>query len=587
MPAPSDTTPISDGASPPRKKRTSRWALLARITRPVVDSVPLSAQMQTLTDEVREAFGADACIIRALDGDMALLLAASGLPAESLIDELPATYGLAREIIQSRRPLVVPNTNDTLLTLAQNVPALSGTAYQFRAYAGAPLLLDDRVVGLLGVYQTSTPRKFSKNDLEHLQIVANHAAVAVENDRLFRALQNQAAQLKQQMAEAKALEADREILLADALDRARRDPLTGLLNHRAFYQTIDDQVQKANVGQDRAVPLTVVLMDVDHFKFFNKAYGHAAGDRVLQTVGETLRRFCQTGDFAARVGGDEFGLLLRRGGASTSEITALLRQATGHLGYTPPGRLTEIPIRVSIGAAVFPREGRAQKEITNLADERLRLGKSGSVVSGASEPNSQNQQGQRLRLAFASQTGFSLLNSLLLAVDGKDRYSCAHCNTVAQLCEGLARELKLSKSDTQSLQMTALVHDVGKIGISEQILRFPAALSEEARKSMETHTTLGAMLAASVPEMAHLGPLIRAHHERWDGKGYPDGLQGNAIPLLARALSVADAFAAMTTDRPYRMGRTVPDALAELQKGAGTQWDAACVTAFLRTVPAE
>ena len=592
MPAQSHTNHSPPGsAAPSGKTAQNRWAQLARITRPVVNSVPLAQQMQTLTAEVRAAFAADACVIRALDGETALLLAADGLPPEALIEKLPATYGLAREILQSRRPLVVADTTANRLTNPDGLPAAlpaNASSYHFRAYAGAPLLLGDRVVGILGVYQTHKPRRFSEKDLEHLQIVANHAAVAVENDRLFRALQNKTVALEAQMREAKQLEAEREILLARAEDRAQRDPLTNLLNHRAFHQMVETLVQKANAGRERATPFVVVGLDIDHFKFFNKAYGHTAGDRVLQTVAETLRAFCQEGEEAARLGGDEFGLLLRRGDDNIAELTTVLQRAVSNMNYTPVGRLTAIPVRISVGAAAFPREGRTQNEVINLADERLRQGKSGSA-SGVSALSPKGIGGgtQTLRAQFAASQGFALLNSLLLAVDGKDRYSCAHCDMVAHYCAALAHEMQLSEADTQILQITALIHDVGKIGVPESILRSPAALDEAARKIMEQHAPLGGMLAASAPGMAHLAPLIRAHHERWDGSGYPDGLAGKDIPLITRLLSVADAFAAMTTDRPYRTRLSNAAATAELQKNAGTQWDADCVAAFVRTIAAE
>ena len=176
-----------------------------------------------------------------------------------------------------------------------------------------------------------------------------------------------------------------------------------------------------------------------------------------------------------------------------------------------------------------------------------------------------------------------MLSALVTAVDTKDRYTRHHSEDVLAYSLQIAAGLGLDEDARQTVAVAALLHDVGKVGVPDAVLRKPGRLSDLELKAIQQHPVMGAAIVGAVPGFAETLDAVRHHHERWDGKGYPSGLRGAEIPLIARLMAVADAYSAMTTDRPYRNGMTEAAALAILQDGAGTQWDPACVEAFLNT----
>ena len=359
--------------------------------------------------------------------------------------------------------------------------------------------------------------------------------------------------------------------LDEALTEADQDPLTGLLNHRSFHRRLAEETERA---RQTGAPLAVALLDLDNFKFFNDAYGHATGDEVLRRVADALRAACRAGDTVARFGGDEFALLLPEvGGAGAEEITARLRADLGEVRYQPNGSRGAIPLGLSVGVALFPGEAETRLDVMQTADERLLRAKSGEVA---------DTEARRTRsLLRRSVEGFSMVDALVSAVDNKDRYTCRHSEEVLVHALALARHLGLDADAVQTVTVAALLHDVGKIGIPDAILRKPGALTGEEFEAVKRHPSLGAAIVAAVPGLSEILDAVRGHHERWDGGGYPAGLRGEETPLLARLLAVADAYSAMTSDRPYRKGLSPETARRLLAEGAGTQWDPACIAAFL------
>ena len=383
-------------------------------------------------------------------------------------------------------------------------------------------------------------------------------------------------------AERRALEAEREsllteteTLLAEALKRADRDALTGLFNHRAFHKWLDAGVDTAlRSGQ----PLAVLILDLNNFRFFNDAHGHGAGDDVLRrtaaALSSALSAACPEA-LIARFGGDEFAVLLP--GADEAQATALiatLEAAADSLHYLPPGYETPLPLSFSVGRASLPEDGISRIALLVAADGRLRVAKSGGDLEG---------QAESLRRSMArSVGGFSMLDALVTAVDNKDRYTRRHSEDVLSYSLQIARTLGLSASAQHDIEVAALLHDVGKIGVPDHILRKPGRLTEEEFEAVMQHPMMGAVIVGAVPGFEKTLDAIRHHHERWDGGGYPFGLCGEEIPFTARLLAVADAYSAMTTDRPYRKGMDREKARRILADGAGTQWDPVCVAAFLR-----
>jgi len=382
-----------------------------------------------------------------------------------------------------------------------------------------------------------------------------------------------------------------------------RDPLTGILNHRALLTRLQEEIARATRTRQ---PLAVVLFDVDRFKLLNDTHGHPVGDRALRDVAGLLAQAARVTDVVGRYGGDEFLALLPGSNADGARqfATRVLAALAGHhfcavenetarqgasaafgggapsadaapaVGGAASGQDT-IPLTASAGAAIYPLDSALPLELIALADRALYDGKH----LGGNQVVIVNQA---LRDSLAQQdTSFGVLDGLVTAVDAKDRYTRAHSEHVAALAVGLADALGLPEAARDALHNAGLLHDVGKIGIPDHILRKPGRLSDEERRIVQQHVTLSEMIIQGVPRVDDVLAAVVHHHERWDGGGYPRGLAGEHIPLLGRVLAIADAYSAMTLDRPYRKGMAPDVALAELARAAGTQLDPALLPVFI------
>jgi diguanylate cyclase (GGDEF)-like protein/PAS domain S-box-containing protein len=374
------------------------------------------------------------------------------------------------------------------------------------------------------------------------------------------------------ITERKSLEIEHARLLADALEKADRDPLTGFLNHRAFHKRLADEAERA-VRENRR--MAVAIMDLDNFRFLNDAYGHTTGDEVLREVADILRQRCPSAETLARFGGDEFALIMTNVRTNNiDEVEAFFTNLLADVDYCPPGHNVCVPISMCVGAA-FLHESGSRLETLQRADDRLRRKKLGS--------EEQSELSWQLRTQLSTSiAGFAMLDALVTAVDNKDRYTRRHSEDVMRYSLLIADELGLDEPTRKTLAVAALLHDVGKTGVPDLVLRKPGGLTEDEYEIVKQHPMMGAAIVSAVPGMEGTLDCIRHHHERWDGEGYPFGLIREECPLLARLMAVADAMSAMTTDRPYRKAMPVDEALRRLHAGAGTQWDPACVDAMLK-----
>jgi diguanylate cyclase (GGDEF)-like protein/putative nucleotidyltransferase with HDIG domain len=355
-----------------------------------------------------------------------------------------------------------------------------------------------------------------------------------------------------------------------AMRLALTDPLTGLGNHRHFHERLEKELRNA---QEKRLPLTLCLIDVDDFKRVNDRFGHPAGDRVLSRVASRLR---QTGE-AFRLGGDEFALLLP-GYDENSALTA----AASIVERIAALQLDQIgSVTVSVGVAASPAHAADRDELIRLADSALYWAKEyGKNRVRAYRPDViELAELKRLASGPDRAARFRAAASLARAVDARDVYTGSHSQRVADLAARTARRLGLPDEDVELTRLAASLHDLGKLAIPEEILRKPGPLTEPERMVLERHPQIGFRMLESLG-VDPVAEWVLHHHERWDGSGYPDGLPGDRIPLGARIIFVADAFDAMTSERVYRR-RVLPEqAVAELRRCAGTQFDPEIVDAF-------
>jgi len=368
----------------------------------------------------------------------------------------------------------------------------------------------------------------------------------------------------------KKAELELEKALKVAQEQADHDPVTNLFNHRVLQRSLEAEAARA---QRETTTLGIVMLDIKNFKYFNDVYGHLAGDEVLRLVSDKLRAVTGSCDTLARYGGAEFALLLPRVGHVTAgELETRLHADLGDLSYHINDGEATIPISFSLGAALFPEASTNCHEVLRQADERLLWSKTGGGEEAA----------RWMRMDAGNHIqGFSMLDALVTAVDDKDRYTRKHSEDVMDYSLMVAREMGMDENEQYAVAVAALLHDVGKIGVPDAILRKPGKLTVDEFEAVKQHPMMGAVMVGAVPGLENILDAVRHHHEWWDGGGYPFGLRGEETPLMARLMAVADAFSAMTTDRPYRKDMESQKALAILAAGAGTQWDPQCVTAFL------
>ena len=356
----------------------------------------------------------------------------------------------------------------------------------------------------------------------------------------------------------------------DAQFLAERDSLTRLLNHRGLNRRVEQQL--ANAEQAGTV-FSLAMMDIDNFKLFNDTHGHVTGDKVLQTAARSVTSALRRSDAAARCGGDEFVAILPE--CDAQEALRLLERVRASLqrrSLQVGGR--SIPIKMSYGVATFPRDGSTASELLAAADANLyrskRRGGDCITVSG-------NEDGSRP----SAVSSYTVLDGLVTTVDSKDHYTRKHSEDVTEYAVALAARLDLSPDTQRALRIAGLLHDVGKVGVPDYILHKPAGLDDDELTAVKLHVPLGELIIKGIPNQQEVVSAISGHHERFDGKGYPQGLKGEEIPLLGRILAVADAYSAMISDRPYRKALSAGHATAELRRVAGTQLDPEVVARFI------
>lgn len=358
------------------------------------------------------------------------------------------------------------------------------------------------------------------------------------------------------------------------------DNLTGIYNHRYFSNALKSLTELA---KENNKPLSLIFLDIDYFKNYNDLNGHQKGDLVLKNIADILKESTRKDDVVARYGGEEFVIILPEAAeAFAVKIGERIRERIEATYFEnqelqPNGNLT-----ISMGVSSFPEKAKTDDELIKNADDALYRAKffnKNRVETYTSIfdelKNSVDEKDTDL---------ITSIKTLIMVINVKDKYTFGHTERVVIYCQMLADELNLAESDRKRLIYAAYLHDIGKIDAPKVLLNKETPLTMEEWEILKQHPVKGAEIIRPVKSINDTMPLIRHHHERYDGAGYPDGLKGTAIPYLARVLTVVDCFDAMTTDRPYKKKNTIEDAIEELKRNSDSQFDPIIVEAFIRVL---
>lgn len=364
--------------------------------------------------------------------------------------------------------------------------------------------------------------------------------------------------------------------------RANTDSLTGLNNHRFFQERLSEEIKR---GDRHGRDLALLMMDLDHFKAFNDTHGHPAGDTALRAVGTVLRASVRDIDVVGRYGGEEFAVImpecsLEDAVASANRIRLAIQR---HCFYGKDDEI--VPMTVSIGVAHYPDHSQEREGLIFAADVALYQSKSlgRNRVTCYTGTTAQENEDAPYKFSLALHaTELSTVEWLAEAVDAKHAHPRGFSRSVADLATRIAARLGLSDEDVKSVRIASLLRDIGQIGISDDILQRDGPLTGDERRMLESHPSLGHAIVERSPHFRAMLPGILHHHERWDGQGYPFGLTGEQIPIAARVVAIADAYRAMTVDRPHRRGLAAKEARDEIVKCAGSQFDPKLVDILLR-----
>ena len=331
------------------------------------------------------------------------------------------------------------------------------------------------------------------------------------------------------------------------------DSLTGLYNRLYF----ENELSRIEGGRD--YPIALISADLDGLKLINDTMGQKEGDRILKVCADLIKEPLRKGDLLARVGGDEFVAILPRTDEKAAEglIEAIRSAVERHNRQN-----AELPLSISLGAAVSSSFEQPLAVALKNSNDAMHMDKKNRSESARSQ----------------------VVKALLAALSERDYISGGHAERLQELCLKMGERIGLERNSLTALSLVAQVHDLGKVGIPDKILFKDSSLSDEEWEIMRRHPEKGYRIAQTSPDLAPVADLILRHHEKWNGTGYPLGLRGEEIPVECRILSIVDAFDAMTNDRPYRKAKSKQEAIEELKKYSGTQFDPQLIETFIKVV---
>jgi len=476
------------------EQQDKELALVNRLSTIVTSSMNIKEIFEGFAQELKEVVDVDYAAVALIEGDRLHILALSGQikSIRRAGDRIPLKGTTTEWVVERKKSLYEAN-------LPQHSRFWTAAHYikeGIRSIIHLPLVVRDRVIGSL-IIAGCQPDAYNTGQIRLLERLALQIATPIENSQLY----------------------------ARAEERARIDELTGLFNRRHFEERLKEEIARHSRYSNA---FSLLMLDLDNFKTYNDIYGHPAGDEILKQIGAIIRSSIRNADQAFRYGGDEFTVILPQTISEDAYVVAerVREQIASEM------KAKEVVITCSIGLASYPSDGVMSGELVTATDTALyyakRTGGNRTYLSAKVLSEPLTEAG-----ANARGGGLSAVYALVSAVDAKDHYTYGHSRKVNTYAVALAEAIGLSPDEVSRVSTTALLHDIGKIGIPDKILSKKGKLTTEEWEAIKSHPKLGANIIGNVPSLVSCLPGILYHHERWDGTGYPEGLKGATIPLDA------------------------------------------------------
>jgi len=549
-------------------------------------NLAFQAVLQTAANEARNLLSADFSMVQmSRDGEDFILhqvehdyltpyISVNEAHKHVVTDKLSAIGSLFHDLLRLSPLLQETSTENSNITVVNCVVEreledifsfISGAPVQL---ISVPIVNGDRSIGVIYLLKRNKPL-ISLRDTERniLSVFSNRIATTLTN----------------------------ALVLAQSKLQAISDPVTGLYNHRHLHEQIRKGIEEARNNQ---TPMSLIVLDIDSFKLFNDTYGHSIGDMSLRSVADMIRLSLQDQGMAFRFGGDEFAIILKQlDNADACLIAEAIRKRAVELSHRATHEAMS-SLSISLGVATFPESGETSEALFHAADLALYVAKAEgkNLVKSAThllqnELSSDHENANKTAL-FAKNLGVSnvsgmelqVINALITAVDAKDQYTHKHSISVANLSTTLAERVGLKRPAVERVRLGALLHDVGKIGIPDVLLRKDDKLTHQEYETVKRHPAIGAQIISPIQSFEVYIPIVMHHHEWFNGAGYPLGLKEEEIPIEARIVSICDAYDAMTSNRPYRKAMPEKQALALIQGLLGTQFDPSIWDSFFNMI---
>jgi len=530
------------------RSREEELSLLNRSIAIITSKLDIQEIFDSFIAELKKIIQVHWASILLVEGKEARVIALSAKagPTFKVGDRLPLKGTFTEWVVNHQKPLIDPDLQQRTTVTIGKYHLKQGV----RHVACLPLIAEGKVFGSL-VITSLKPNAISQRHLKVLDHLSSQISIAVQNSQLYAKVEEQ----------------------------ARVDQVTGLFNRRSLDEMITSEIGRhSRYGGI----FSLIILDLDSFKLFNDNYGHPAGDKLLKQVGNVLKKTIRTADQAFRYGGDEFAILLPQTGIEAAQQVAerVRKQVSQKVNAG------DVQLTASLGLSTWPVDGISADEIIIKADAALYYAKhnGGNQCHCASEKTLPEDITPSSAIHEDSSGALSSIYALAATVDARNPYTSHRSKKVIEYSLALASALNLGSLEKNRLECCAMLHDIGKIGISNEILNKHGKLTDEEWDVVKTHPQLGAAIVSQSHQLAPCIDGILYHHEEYDGSGYPKGLRGVAIPLEARILAIADAFVELTSNRPDAAALTPDHALEEIRLGAGTKFDPQLVELFYSVI---